>query len=184
MNSAFWNDSGFRTRWGVGKQHTPWQPEHTDHLSLDPDLVELFQTDGWCSYGDGLLLTQPPRLLAQQAGRWLNSAEVFPLARSAWGHLITWDGEQSQLIDVQTGSQRVLGVDIVTVFDVILGSKLLDRDLRTSLYKKVRRRLGAPEVDECYAFVPPLALGGGGEAESVNIVKFAPHLDLLYQVVH
>lgn len=50
------------------------------------------------------------------------------------------------------------------------------------IYEQARKRLPIPAADECYGFVPALALGGDFDADNIKIVKMKEHLSMLSQL--
>jgi hypothetical protein len=53
--------------------------------------------------------------------------------------------------------------------------------LRADLYRKAKKRLGDYGEDECFFFVPALALGGSEDAASVDRGNWLVHQDILFQ---
>lgn len=52
----------------------------------------------------------------------------------------------------------------------------------SNLYEQARKKLPIPAPDECYGFVPAIALGGDFDADNIKIVKMKEHLSMLSQL--
>ena len=84
---------------------------------------------------------------------------------------------------MQHGGLSTVTSDLDLFFSLLIDEDIRDRILRVALYDEAKERLGPPERDECYAFVPALALGGAETADSVQRVKIREHLGVLAQLV-
>lgn len=183
----FWTDSAFDRVWGAGG--APRRPAVAAEIlpyadQVDPLIVAFWRRYGWGGFGDGLLVAQPPATLSTLYHAWRLPPARVPLLRSAWGHLVTVEGEHGYLLDPLHGEERPLGCDGVTVLDALLVVEdLLDADLLHTVYRDATARIGrAPGVDECLGFVPALRLGGRLDADTAQIGALAVTLDLLAQL--
>jgi hypothetical protein len=149
------------------------------------ELVDLWRSEGWCSYGGGLLWTVDPRDFEDILDEWvdLEDGKAHVFLRTAFGHLYLWYDGDAYSLDVQRADLSRVSDDIATVFTVLTDEDVQELMLRRDIFRQVRKRLGPPARDECYAFVPAIPLGGPGTAETVQKVKLQEHLHLLAQIV-
>ena len=152
---------------------------------LPSALLELWKTDGWCSYAKGLIWMTDPEELKDILELWLDKAENRSIfGRTAFGDLFVWDGRETQYLDVQHGTLTSFGGMVTVFFEVSLCSdRFLDATLWRKLYRKALPRLGRPAFDECYALEPALALGGSIEEKNLAKVKLREHVAILAEVV-
>ncbi len=153
---------------------------------LPAELIEHWKDPGLCTYGGGLLRFTDPRQFAGILEEWLDpkpkAAHVF--LRTAFADLYFWDEGFAYALDVQYGRVSQITDKIELFYDhALCDERVIERSLRRGLYQQAVGRLGPPAEDECYAFVPALALGGPGTAESLQKVKIREHLDILRQIV-
>jgi hypothetical protein len=152
--------------------------------TLPAEIVDHWREVGWCAYGDGLVWFTNPQQFDGILEDWVDECTDAPVfLRTAFAHLYYWCNGQVHSLDVQRG-----GVSQVTDNLELFSTLLVDEDiqeqiLRRSLFEEVKERLGSPGRDECYAFVPALALGGPGTADSVQKVKIREQLGILAQLV-
>lgn len=148
------------------------------------DLLGEWRESGWCAYGDGLLWTVNPEEFAEDLGEWLGEAgAAHAIARTAFGDIIYWDGEQANFLNVVFGGTFRLFHNMELTFSGALSDdRYLDDVIRRPIFAEALPRLGPPARDECYAFTPAVALGGPGTADTLQKVKLHVHLHLLAQL--
>jgi hypothetical protein len=153
---------------------------------LPSDLLTIWAQDGWCSYGNGLLWTINPSEYTEILKDWIHrSDEVNAFMRTAFGSIIYWDSQLAYFLDVLSGDVSTLFDTMDFNFDGALSDEnYLDAVVRQKLFKEALPRLGPPERDECYAFVPALPLGGSGTSDTLQKVKLREHLHLLAQLMN
>ncbi len=152
---------------------------------LPSQLLDHWRETGWCSYGDGLLWFTNPKDFEGVVEDWLafESGRALVFLRTAFAHLYLWHEGYAYSLDVQRGEISQVTDNIEVLFLLLCDKDIQEKILRLGLYREVKERLGAPGRDECDAFVPALALGGPGTAESVQRVKLREHLGMLAQIV-
>lgn len=154
---------------------------------LPSSLLEEWKENGWCGYAQGLIWIVNPDSFEDILGDWvdLTSTSAIVFARTIFGDLFLWSGDQVHILTVQDGDVEVITKDIEIFFNKFLCEEdILDNVLKKDLYQEALQRLGLPEPNECYAFVPALALGGPGTVDTIERVKLREHLHFLAQLVH
>lgn len=153
---------------------------------LPAEVLDQRRKNGVCSYGDRLLWFTDPAQLDDVLEDWLKAFELESGAvflRTAFAHLYIWSGGSVCSIDVHEGGFSKVTADLDLFFSLLNDDDIREKILRVSLYEEVKQRLGPPERDECYAFVPALVLGGPGTADSVQRVKLREQLGILAELV-
>jgi hypothetical protein len=152
---------------------------------LPPELLDHWRDVGWCAYGKGLLWVVNPQQFEDVVEDWVDfeSGRSFAFLRTAFAHLYLWHEGYVYSLDVQYGSLSKVTKNIKRIFTLLCDPEIQENILRTKLYEQALERLGPPDRDECYAFVPALALGGSGGADTVQRVKIREHLGLLAQIL-
>lgn len=149
----------------------------------DESLLELWKTDGWARYGDGLFWTVDPRQFTGIAKQWnvVPSDAIF-FARNAFADLYFLSDGNSQCLDVQWGRVLDLGPDPAIFLTFGLKPRNRGDLLNDKLFKAVHKRLGTLEVDECYGLFPALQLGGNeADPAAYKRVKSQEYLSILAQ---
>jgi hypothetical protein len=151
---------------------------------LPANLVDYFRRSGVGQYGKGLFRTVSPVEAASLVDGWgdLQAARSTFLI-TAFGCFVYRDGSSNRLVNVWAGTRSELFSDAADAFE----GNLCDADFIKSVLLKsdflsASKRLGPPGQDECFGFVPAIALGGDGSAASIQRVKLREHLALLAQL--
>ncbi len=153
--------------------------------SFPPDLIEFWIEEGWCSFENGLFWIDNPANYTDILHTWLgdkgNAAIGF--GHSAFGHLLLWYKGRVHLLNPHFGTLSPYS----SILQIFFNINLCDEDfLKNIFYSEifllVQQRLGSPSSDECYAFLPALALGGNVTSERVELVKFKEHSLFLAQL--
>lgn len=151
---------------------------------LPPDLIAEWKQSGWCAYDDGLLWTTDPGDFESAIDDWLDfdSGQAVVFLRTAFAHLYVWHEGFAYSFDPHRGEISQVTDDIDLMFTLLTDDDIRQKILRVDLFQRVKEKLGAPDRDECYAFVPALALGGQEKVENVQRVKLREHLALLHEI--
>ena len=153
---------------------------------LPEALIEHWLESGWCGYARGLIWIVNPLDYETVAGRWLDASVVHSpviFGRTAFADLFVWSDQGVSVLNVHYKRLTVMADDIEGFFEYgLCRRKYLKHGLLGDLFTTALPVLGPPNSDECYAFVPALALGGPGTVESLRKVKALQHLDLLLQL--
>jgi len=186
----------FRSAYGRGEQYRSFGLADRSRLEgiVPPFLLELWDTDGWAGYRDGLLWTVDPQQFEPIVALWnLPGAPVAMVARTAFGTLYMLrrfeiegggTGVAVVSLDPHTGDYKVVG----PTAERFLTKRLADRAyienvLGEPAVKRAARDVGPLAWDEMYGYEPALALGGSGTPETVRRYKLPEHQLLLSQLV-
>lgn len=152
---------------------------------LPRSLIDFWQEYGFGSYADGLIWTHPPSIFDDLIEEWtgLLPNESSLIFRTSFGDFCFWMQSRAYLLDVHAGSVDELTGDINLLFDYVLCREQFLRDvLRSSQHSQSVGYLGKLMSDECFTFIPALALGGSETTDHVQKVKLRENLALLSQI--
>ena len=151
-------------------------------------LAILWKKHGFCVYRNGLFTTVNPDDYIGLVERFPDVSEgALVFARSAAGNLFIWEdlniGETMSFVNVHKGTN----IPIATNFDIFFQFNIVtDSYWKRCCYGKIELKLidkfGPLASDECYSFVPALALGGSESLKKMQKVKFKEQLELLAQL--
>lgn len=170
------------------KHGPPSESEAVSQKSMDfyagklpAEVLEEWQHSGWCAYGDGLLWTVDPAAYVEVLDEWLGaSAGLYAFLRTAFGDIYYWDGTGVTHLDVQDGDTTPVPRRMDILFDGLFCDKdYLENVLQYKMFKQALAKLGRLQRDECYAFSPPIAMGGSGKLETVRRYKLREQLSIL-----
>lgn len=170
-----------------------------DGVDGHPSFITLTSRLRPGSYAGGLVIITTPGALDAEMSEWLmgNVAGRRSIGRTAFGELLVFrdlrerarelgmgnpDNEADiALIDVHFKKMTVLGTSVESFLDGLDDPLFQNAFLRKELFDEVKHRLGPCRPNECYGFVPALALGGSEDAGSVQRVDWRVHQAILLQ---
>ncbi len=132
--------------------------------------------------GDGFVrVVDPDRAMMMLGGVGL-PAGVVPVFTTALADLVLWMEPVFAVARFRFGVIDILGFDADRLIADLQDEAFLDDVLVRAPYGEGVARLGVPGVDECFGFVPLLALGGRGDAASLDRCGLWEHLALICQL--
>jgi hypothetical protein len=141
---------------------------------------------GTSTYARGFFrFVAPPTLDHFLDLRGLDPAKCHVFLKCGFGQLLFIEEEQYKLFNPVFNSVDVLA-DLHDL-DFVMDIALCDRAALTSsflldVYEEAFPRLGAPDLDEMYSFVPALRLGGNRDADKVRKAKMEIEIPMLVQL--
>jgi len=154
------------------------------------ELVEIWEQYGFGTFCDGYLKIVNPDdyadLLADTYQRTSTPASSptvsLVLFATAMGDLLVWERGYLVLVDYRHGHTNSVAKNFKLLFRNLIDDGYLKHDLLWEPYLAARERLGEPAFDECFGYVPLLALGGRETVEHLEKVKLREHIALIGQV--
>lgn len=156
---------------------------------VPPELLEVWNQYGFGSFCDGYLKIVNPDdyadLLADtyQLTSTPSSTPALVLFATAMGDLLVWEDGYLSRIDYRHSQTEVFSKGLDFFFEDIADGVTLTKELRWEPYLAARAKLGEPAFDECFGYVPLLALGGPETVEHLQKVKLREHLYLISQFI-
>ncbi|WP_052732497.1 T6SS immunity protein Tdi1 domain-containing protein [Hymenobacter terrenus] len=154
---------------------------------VPPELLEVWEQYGFGSFCEGYLKVVNPDdyadLLADTYQLTSTPAPAPPvvLFATGMGDLLVWELDSLELLDYRHGITDTVGQNFSIFFRNLSDEDFLSEDLRWEPYLAARERLGEPGFDECFGYVPLLALGGPETVEHLEKVKLREHIFLISQ---
>jgi hypothetical protein len=153
---------------------------------LPNDLLLFWKEYGFGNFMNGYLKVLDPStfqpFMQNTYAVYKEPTTVF--AATAFGDLLIWEGEYIKQLNYRTGKTDNGGSSISKFFNVILSSWAhVEASMQAKQFRPAVERLGEPAFDECFAYVPALALGGSEKVENIQKVKLREHLMILSQLV-
>ncbi|RZJ56709.1 MAG: DUF1851 domain-containing protein [Hymenobacter sp.] len=152
------------------------------------ELLTIWTQYGFGTFCEGYLKIVNPAdyadLLADtyQLTSTPSSSPPLVLFATAMGDLLIWERGYIVLIDYRHGQTKVVGKYIELFFRNLIDSEYKADKLIYEPYLTARARLGEPAFEECFGYVPLLALGGPELESHLEKVKLREHLALIGQV--
>ena len=161
------------------------------------ELITLWQEVGLGTFGDGLFRIVPPNDYQDFVDTYIEDREKqfeysLPFMTTAFGDIFVWvkdifqNREYVIFINVRSGKWNIITSRMDLLFNVYISTKewfKRDFGINISDFSKLVERLGLPAEDECYGYVPALALGGSKSLDNIQVVKMLPYIDMIAQMI-
>lgn len=161
------------------------------------ELVTLWQEVGLGTFCNGLFRIVSPDDYQDFVDTYIEDKEryfeySFPFMTTAFGDIFVWvkdicqKREYAIFINVRSGNWDIITSRIDLLFKVYIVSEewlKKDFDLIVTDFSKLTDKLGIPKTDECFGYVPALALGGSKSLKNIQIVKMLPYIDIIAQTI-
>ena len=148
------------------------------------ELLQIWQEDGLGTFLDGYLkVINPDDYLELLQDSYFRGDVAFPMFVTAFGDIITW--EESAYVGIVQYNIQDLDIMIKRMdrfIEYVDDEDFKDDYFDIPLYKKAVAKHGLLAYDECFGFVPLLALGGFKDVDHMDKVKVLEHIYLMYQL--
>lgn len=158
---------------------------------VSPDLITFWQEIGLGSFTGGLFRLVCPDDYQYFVDNYIGDEGQFdsvtPFMITIFGDIFIWAHDirinESYVgyINIRRGTWRIIASNINVLFNVRIISKSKFKMFDLINFPTIVTRLGLPEPDECYGYVPALTMGGSESLNNVQIVKTIPYVDFICQ---
>jgi hypothetical protein len=162
-------------------------PAPTGDLGDVPtELKDLFEQVGTSTYANAFFAFVAPETFEHYLELIdISPAEVRVFLKCGFGHLIFFHRQQYKALNPIFNDVDVLGEagELDFVMDTMLCDRpAMENSFMLDVYEQSFPRLGPPDRDEIYAFVPALKLGGARNAANVRRSKMDVEMQILLQL--
>lgn len=144
----------------------------------------------WKKYGFGSILEGYLRFINPDEYKLLLDISYFraevsvPILVTAFGDMITWEeNKYITIIKYKYGEFNILSSGFEFFFDDLQDNYFLNQYFELEKYIEAVNMHGKPGIDECFAYIPLLGLGGNERVENIQIVKLKEHIELITQLM-
>ncbi|GEA88031.1 T6SS immunity protein Tdi1 domain-containing protein [Cellulomonas cellasea] len=129
--------------------------------SVPPEIAQVWREDGAGLVGDGFVrVVDPDRATTMLEGVVGMPAGAVPVLTTALADVVLYIRPLFHVLRFRFGIIDVIGFDAAQLLADVQDETFLDEVLARQPYPAGVERLGVPGPDECFGFVPLLALGG------------------------
>lgn len=168
-----------------GFQHEAPVPVETIEAYRDrlPDeILQLWEGQGYGTAINGFLkVIDPDKYLAGLQG-CLPSDGMIPVFATGMGGVIVWSGEAVRNVEFRYQTVRGLGSSFKRFNFLIDSDSALSAFFRWEPYLDAVEQYGHLEFDQCFGYVPILALGGAENVRNLEKVRIFEHIQIITQL--
>ena len=151
---------------------------------LPSEMIAFWKEFGFGTFYKGYLKSINPNEYKNLLEKSYFLGDVsIPIFATAFGDLITWEEDQYVgIVKYRYGVNDVICSGFDFFFDDLSEGELDDEYLSIKQYKAAIKKLGTLEYDECFGYVPLLALGGEESVNNLKKVKIREHIALITEI--
>ena len=151
---------------------------------IPPELLAMWKDYGFGSFWNGYLkIINPDDFREILDESYFASSYSIPVFATGLGDLITWQKSKYVVaVQYRKGSFKPISANFVRFMqDLSTEYEYISKVLENEQYEQAVKKQSMLEYDECFGYVPLLALGGRGKVENLQKVKIREHIVLITQ---
>ena len=146
-------------------------------------IVEIWKNYGFGTFLKGYFKVINPDDYIEFIRESYFEQNCIPLLVTSFGDIIVWErNEFLYLICYRYNNFNSLCRGCDFFFDDIMDDSYVKDRIKPLNFTESLNRLGPPNYDECFGYVPLLSLGGAEKPENLQKVKLREHLELMFQM--
>lgn len=151
---------------------------------LPAEILTVWQEYGLGTfYGGYLKVINPDDFQELVEKSYFRGAVSIPVFATAFGDLITWEkGQFVGIITYRYGDSDIMMAGFDFFFEDLRDGELDEEFFSIEQYQEAVQKYGALGYEECFGYVPLLALGGKESVEYLKKVKLKEHIALITEL--
>ena len=150
---------------------------------IPPELLEIWQEYGFGTFANGYMkIINPDEYMDVLERSYFASDYSIPLFATGLADIVTLQkGEYIGLVKYRRGEAPLHLYDFVDFIEDLEDPETIEF-LDNEQYERAVQLHGSLAYDECFGYVPLLALGGSELPEKLCKVAIIPHIDLITEL--
>ncbi|MBC1889206.1 DUF1851 domain-containing protein [Listeria booriae] len=146
--------------------------------SVPNELVTIWREYGMGTLLDGYLkLINPDDFQDILEEGYFRSEVSIPIFATSMGDIITWeDNRYVRKLNYRMGTFEGIAAGFEFFLDDLASDYFKEKYFDLVQYQEAVERFGEPTYDECFGYIPLLALGGAEKVENLQKVKLREHI--------
>ena len=152
---------------------------------LPDEIIYLWRTYGFGTFYNGYLkVINPDDFIVSLEKSYFQGYVSIPIFATAFGDLITWEKNHFVgIVKYRYGDNDIISDGFEFFIDDVTDGELDEEYLSIRQYNEAIKKYGSLEYDECFGYVPLLALGGKESVDNLKKVKIREHIALVTEMV-
>lgn len=145
------------------------------------ELLEIWKDYGFGTFMNGYLkVINPDEYIELLQESYFRSDIAIPVMATAFGDIITWEKQQFVAIVEYRYSRNDIMIKRFDLFLRLLkDNSFKNRFFSLAAYDEAVSQYGHLGYNECFGYVPLLALGGAEKVENIKKVKLREHIAII-----
>ncbi|MBC2315546.1 DUF1851 domain-containing protein [Listeria booriae] len=147
---------------------------------LPEEMINFWTKYGFGTFMEGYFKSVNPieykDILEDTSERYTDGIVLFT---TGMGDLIIWSDGYVRLLNYRYGIVKTIFFSFEFFFEDTADDEFRVEELMWNPYQEAVKKLGIPAYDECFGYVPILALGGAEKVENLQKMKLKEHILLI-----
>ena len=157
---------------------------------LPEEILRLWEDHGFGEYGDGLIKVVDPREYRNSLNSWLGRKDLsrIPIIVTAFGDIFYYrilanNENDVSMLNIHYRKTEVCSSSYRGFFErYLLDKSVIKKVLRADLFQQAVKKLGRPDYQDIFFFVPALVLGGRENIKYIEKGNGAVHQMVLLAI--
>jgi hypothetical protein len=152
---------------------------------LPEEIISLWKEKGFgVFYGGYLKVINPDEYIELVQKSYFNGEASIPIFATAFGDILTWeDNEYVGILNYRYNENDIISGSFEFFYDYIADEEYVAEYFAIKKYNEAVEKYGKLAYDECFGYVPLLALGGRESVDNLKKVKMKEHIEIIYNMV-
>ncbi|MBM7643129.1 T6SS immunity protein Tdi1 domain-containing protein [Streptococcus loxodontisalivarius] len=148
------------------------------------ELLQIWGEDGIGTFLDGYLkVINPDDYLELVQTTYFRGEVSIPIFVTAFGDVITWEKREFLgIVKYKDGTFDIFLENMPMFLKFLSDKSFTDDYFELPLYQEAVEKHGQLDYNQCFGFVPLLALGGFKDTDHLDKVKIIEHIMLITQL--
>lgn len=151
---------------------------------IPTELLEIWKEYGFGAFFGGYLkVINPDDYMDLLKESYFRSDVAIPILATAFGDIITWEqGKYTAIVQYRYNDFEFMSTQFDLFLNLLSDEGFLRCYFTLDDYSKATEKYGDFAYDECFGYVPLLALGGKEDVEHLKKVKMKEHIAVIAQL--
>ena len=159
---------------------------------VSENIITLWKEVGFGMFCEGLFRIIEPneyQAIIDDCYPMAGFGSATPFMTTVFGDIFAYVkdcriGDYVVFVNVRYGTFRILSDKVDILFNIVLFNKgCLSSWFSLDEYPIIKSAKDIPALDECYGYVPALALGGKEAIDNIHILKTIPYIEMSLQSI-
>ena len=145
------------------------------------ELIEIWKNYGFGSFMDGYLrIINPDDYIELLNNSYFRANVSIPIMVTAFGDIVTWEEQRYVgIIDYRHGINNTMAAGFEIFLMILKEHTFQKRFFDLELYKDAFEQYGKLNYNECFGFVPLIAIGGTESVKNIKKVKIREYIAII-----
>lgn len=148
------------------------------------ELIDIWTHLGYGTFMNGYLkIINPDDYADLLNDSYFRADTAIPVLATAFGDIITWEKDEFVgIVEYRYGRSRIMISDFDLFLMLLKDDSFIKDFFQMDMYKQAYDKLGSLNYNECYGYVPLLALGGTENVSNLRKAALKEHIAVITEL--